>query len=94
VGCDCSVGITTRYRLDSPGTESGWGEIFPYPQRPALGPTQPSVQWVLGLFPGVERAVCDENHLRPSNAEVKERVGLHLYSPSMSSWPVLDRTFC
>jgi hypothetical protein len=40
VGWDSVGGIATGYRLDGQGTEPWWG------------PTQPSIQWVQGLFTG------------------------------------------
>ena len=50
IGRDSSVGIATRYRLDGPGIESGWGggrgEIF------RTRPDRPPIQRVPGLFPG------------------------------------------
>ena len=46
------VSIATGYRLDGPGIESWWGRDFSHLFRPALGPTQPPVQWVLGLSRG------------------------------------------
>ena len=51
-GHDSSVGIATRYGLDGPGIESRSGRDFPHPSRPALGPTQPPIQWVPGLSRG------------------------------------------
>jgi hypothetical protein len=52
VGLGSSVGIATGYGLDGPGIESRWGRDFPHLSRLVLGPTQPPVQWVLGLSRG------------------------------------------
>ena len=49
---DSSVGIATCYGLDGPGIESRYGRAFPHPPIPALGPTQPSLQWVPSLSRG------------------------------------------
>jgi hypothetical protein len=49
---DSSVGVATRYVLDGPGIESRWGRDFPQPSRPALGPTQPPIQWAPDLCRG------------------------------------------
>ena len=43
-------------------------------------------------FPGLKRPERGVDHPLPSSVEVKERVELYLYSPSVPSWPVLGRT--
>ena len=43
------VCIATGYGLEGPGIESRWGRNFPHLSSPSLGPTQPPIQWVLGL---------------------------------------------
>ena len=51
-GSGSSVSIATRYGLDGPGIESRCRRDFLHVSRPALGPTQPPVQWVLGVSRG------------------------------------------
>jgi hypothetical protein len=86
MGHDSSVGIATRYALDSPGIESQWEARF---SAPALGPTQPPIQWVPGLYRGVKRPGHGVDSPPPSSTKVKERVELYLFSPSRPSWPFL-----
>jgi hypothetical protein len=51
-GRDSSVGIATRYGLDSPGIESRWGRDFPHPSRPALGPIHLLYNWYRDFLGG------------------------------------------
>ena len=64
---------------DGPGIESRWGggRDFLQLSRPALGPTKPPVQWVLGLSRGKERPGRDADPSPPSSAVGHE---LYLYS--------------
>jgi hypothetical protein len=43
----------------------------------------------MGLFLGVKRPQRGVDHSLPFSVDIKERVELHVYSPSGSSWPVL-----
>ena len=70
-GPGSSVGIATGYGLDGPGIESLWGRDFPHLSRPALGPTQPTLQW-LRVFPGgKERPGRDADPSLPSSVVMK-----------------------
>ena len=89
---DSSVSIATRYGLDGQGIESRWGQDFPHPSRPALGPTQNPTQRVPGISRGVKRPRRGVDHPHPSSSEVKERVELYFYFPCGFSWPVLGWT--
>ena len=84
---DSSVGIATRYRLDGPGIEFRCRRDFPHSSRLSLGPTQPPIQCVPGLFPEGKAAWAWRGfgHPPPSSAEVKERVDLQLKRGSSES---------
>ena len=69
-GRDSSVGIATGYGLDDPGIEARLRRDLPQLFRPALGTTQPSVQWVLGLYRGKERPGRDADPSPPYSAVV------------------------
>jgi len=92
LGCrDSSVGIATRYGLDGPEIESRWKRDFPY--RPERTWSPPSLQYnAYQVFPRGKAAGAWPWPPTPSNAEVKERVELYLYSLSGPSWPVLGWT--
>ena len=62
------------------GVEYGWGGDFSHPSRPALEPTQPPIQRVPGLFPGVKGPGRVVKHAPPPSAEVKETTELYVYS--------------
>jgi hypothetical protein len=71
-GHGSSVGIASGYGLDGPGIESQWGRDFPHLSRPALGSTQPPVQWIPGLSWGKDRPGRDADLSPPSSTVVKK----------------------
>jgi len=81
MGRDSSVGITTCYGLDGPGIESRWGTRFSAPFQ--TGPEHHPASYTMGTesLPVVKRPGRGVDYPPPSNAEVKERVELYLYSP-------------
>jgi len=64
-------GIATDYGLDGPGSNPSGDENF-RPSRPALGSTQPPVQWVQGLSRGKVRPERVADHSPPSSAAAVE----------------------
>jgi len=61
------------------GSNSGGDEIFcTHPDRP-LWPTQPLVQWVLGVFPMVKQPECGVEYAPPTSMKVKERIELYVF---------------
>jgi len=95
IGWDSVVDIATCYKLDSPDIISGWvgrGAMFSAPVQAGPQAHQASLQWVLGLFPGVKWQGHGINCPPSSITEVKERVELYVYSPFGPSWPVLGCT--
>jgi len=59
--------------------------IFSTASRPAVGPTQPPIQWVHGYpFPGVKRPEREADH-SPPTAEVKN-VWRYTSTPNTSPW--------
>ena len=90
VGRDSSGGIATRYGLDGTGIELRWGARFSAAVQTVPG--SPPTLLYSGYrvsFPGLKRPVRGVDHPPLYSAEVKERVELYLYSPSISSWSVL-----
>jgi hypothetical protein len=75
---DSVVSIATGYWLGDRGVgSSSSGRIknflFSTSFRPALGPTQPPIQWVWGaLSPGVKRQRREADHSHLTSAEVKK----------------------
>jgi hypothetical protein len=85
---DSSVGIATGYGLDGRCSIAGRGRFYSLfiISRPALGPTQPPIQWAPGaISPGVKQGGREADQSPPSSAVVKSS-GATLPLPHTSSW--------
>jgi hypothetical protein len=74
--------------MDGQGSSPNRDKIFLFSiaSRPALGPTQPPIQWVPGtLSQGVKRLGREADHSPPAIAEVKKAGAIPLL-PHTSSW--------
>jgi hypothetical protein len=76
-----ATGWTTKGRSSSPGGRKNFHVSIS--SRPALGPTQPPIQWVTGFFPGVKRPGREDDHSPPTSAEVKKT---WVYTSTPTSW--------
>jgi hypothetical protein len=85
-----SISVVTVFALDGQDLNPGRAKIFLFSTLsiPALGPTQPHIQWVPGAgFLGVKQPGREADHSLspPSNAEIKNSGAIPLLS-RMSSW--------
>jgi hypothetical protein len=80
---DSSVSIATGYGLDGRVVGVRVKNFhFSTSSRPALGYTQPPIQWVPGaLSPGVKRPGREADHSLPTSAEIKKNIDLHIHVP-------------
>ena len=97
MGRDGSVGLATRYGLDSPWIEFRWGEIFRTRPDQPWGPPSLLYNGCRVSFPGVKRPGRGVNHPPPPTAKVKAKVELYLYflsgpSRSVLAWNLPLRT--
>ena len=65
-------------RTGRSGDQILMGRHFPHPSRSTVGPTLPSIEWVLCPLPGGKAVGVWRWPPIPSSAEVKERVELYL----------------
>jgi len=89
VGWNGVVGTATRYSLDGLTIQSWWEQHILHLSRPALGPTHPPIEQVLGLSARGKVAMQWHSPPTPSIAELKESVELYHNSPSGPTWPVI-----
>jgi hypothetical protein len=86
---DSSVGVMTRYGLDSLGIESWWVGRFSAPVQTGPWANPASYTMGTGPYPGVKQPGHGIAHPPPSSSKVEGRVELYLYCPCGPLWPVI-----
>ena len=88
------------YSSYSDSLRAGWsgdripvGARFSVPIQTGPGNHPASYTMGTGFFPGLKWPGRGVDHPSQSSAEIKERVGLYLYSPPRPSWSVLGWTY-
>ena len=71
MGRDSAVSTAIHYRLDSPGTESWWGERFSISIQTGPGAHPGSCTTGTASLSGVKQLGCGVDHLSPSSANFK-----------------------
>jgi hypothetical protein len=85
-----NINIEQRLRVGWPedrGSGNRENSVFFTTSIPALGPTQPPIQWVSGHFPRGGGREAD--HWPPSSAEIK-KAWSHTYTPPTYLWRVIQ----
>jgi hypothetical protein len=76
-----NITLISKSTFWSSGDRIPVGRKFPYPSRPAPGPTQPPVQWMPGLSWGYSGRGVKLATLTRISTKASERVELYFYSP-------------
>ena len=84
LGWDSSVGIATRYSLDSPGIESWWGARFSAPVKTGPGSHPASCLMGTGSFPGIK---CGRGVLLTTHPLLVSRSWKSRAIPLPTLWP-------
>jgi hypothetical protein len=80
---DSPLGIETGHKLDGPHSVPGKAKIFLFSivSKPALGPTNPPIQWVPGAIPRRQSDRGEKLTIRLHPVSRPGMVELHLHSP-------------
>jgi len=85
-----AVGIATFYGVGRSGDRIPVGARSSASVQTSPGAHPASCTMGTGYFPGVNGSERGAEHAPPPSTEVKERIQLHIFSPSVPSWHFLE----